>query len=224
MESVRPRQLIIALLLIASVTPVITVADGDDSETILQDVLHEQFPRVENWRIELAKAVHVKRAQKIFSQPGPQITIYRNGNLFSVRAAGMIANYVVAANKQTLVARTFIGKGSLLNSKNANLEFRDTFALDCLPVTREDSSALLRVRHNIRSGDAICSRDVETVPLIAKHEALKLQCNRGDISVSVLAEAMEEGNVGEIIKVRRGATRSIIAAKILSKGEVDACI
>jgi flagella basal body P-ring formation protein FlgA len=70
----------------------------------------------------------------------------------------------------------------------------------------------------------ICARDVDTAPLISKHDNVVLHCSQGDVQVSVVAEAMEEGNVGSRIKVRRDASHPLVLATVTGKGEVNACI
>ena len=142
---VRLRQLIITLLIMSAMT-MCSAVYADDAEIILRDALHSQYSSVEEWKIAVTKAIHMKRSWKIFSQSTPDIPIYRDGHLFAVHLKGAVTHYSVAANKQTMIATSFIRRRGLLTDENTMSANRDALTFDCPPATQETFSTPLRVR------------------------------------------------------------------------------
>jgi len=195
-----------------------------DEASRLREVLHTQYPEVESWEITTTRSIRAKRLLEPVARTSNDVSISHDGNLFVVQSNGIVNHYIVKANKHVRVAGAFAKKGTALNSLKVSLEVRDVFAFGCDPSDKSAWTEKMRLRKDVHRGEVICSNNLEQVPLVSKYASLLLQCNKGDVIVSVPAEALEEGDLGDAIKVRRHSSRAVTVAKITGSGEANACI
>jgi len=201
-------------------TRAVTAAD----EASLRNVLRERYPEVERWEITPTHRVRFKRLSTYFARLESGRNVYRDGNLFAIQSGNHLGRYIVTAERQVMVAQSFAAKGNNLKVANAALMLHDAFALNCEPISSSAESTAMRLRRNVRSGDVICRVDVEGIPLVSKHDQVLLQCKWGEVQVSVMAEALGEGGLGNVIKVRRDNPNTVVVATVTGRGEVNACI
>lgn len=203
-------------------------ANSTDGATVLQSVLREHYPNVEQWIVTPTHMVRSKQASQLFAQPTTELAVYRNGNLFVVHSTTSGTNYyVVKANTRMLIANMFSRKGSELEQVNTGFEFRDAFATRCDSITDDllnQDPKIWRLRRDVHTNEAICRNDIEPVPLVSKHEAITLLCTRGAVMVAAQARAMSDGELGTMIKVRRQGSHVVMMARVTGRGEVNACI
>jgi flagella basal body P-ring formation protein FlgA len=194
----------------------------------LQTELRKQYPEVETWIIKPVSAIRVKRALQLFAQPVTGTIIYRDTNLFVLRTNDAAAqHYIVKANQRVLTVAAFARRGSSLQSAEAVFELRDVFATSCDSIAEGFRSVNFkdwRLRRDVHANEAICRNDIEPVPLVSKHETLALNCTQGEVTVTAIVQALDDGWLGKTIKVRRESNHAVVMARITGRGEVDACI
>lgn len=74
----------------------------------------------------------------------------------------------------------------------------------------------LRVAAAVGSGQVIFADAVEPIPVIQKGAAVTLVYEGQTLKLSVPAESLEDGGIGEVIRVRNMQSKKIIAARVLN--------
>ncbi len=77
-----------------------------------------------------------------------------------------------------------------------------------------------RVKRPIGIGRVICMNDIEPNPLISKNKKVILMYDKGFVFLRVTAKAIEEGRLGDIIKVLNLQSKKIVFAKVVDKDTV----
>ena len=83
----------------------------------------------------------------------------------------------------------------------------------------EAPNARLATKQNIKSGEVLRLRQFTPLPLIKKGERINAVLNDGALSIIVEVMALENGNLGETIKVKNN-DKKVFSAQIVSKKQV----
>jgi flagella basal body P-ring formation protein FlgA len=75
-------------------------------------------------------------------------------------------------------------------------------------------------KRNIRAGEVIKERDLEPNFVVKKGKPVKLIYESGGIHVELLAVALENGAVGDIIKVKNVSTGKVLVCKVIGENTV----
>ena len=78
----------------------------------------------------------------------------------------------------------------------------------------------LRMKAAVGTGQVIFANAVEPIPVIQKGAPVTLVHEGRTLKLSVPAESLEDGSVGDVIRVRNMQSKKIIAARVLDAGTV----
>lgn len=207
-----------------SVAPSCAFAEKNADIALLQTALNQRYPDVQSWLIKPTKEKRFNRPLKLFSRLSEEEAIYRDGNLFVISFSHHAEyHYLVAANVMVRVAMRYAPKGAAINEVAMTQELRDVFALRCKPVTSDILLGEFRLRRDIHRNEAICANDIESTPAVSEHQRVELRCARGKVTVSTVAEALGDAQMGDWVKVRREGNHPVVTARVVARGKVNAC-
>lgn len=130
--------------------------------------------------------------------------------------------FEVNGSRQAFMARHDIARGSAVSAADVELREVDAFADMSEPISPVDfAKAAVRAKTGFRKGSILSRANVETVPDVARGDSVLLLARDGLVSVESRVEAMQDGYVGQIIKVRPGNSNNQILAKIIEPGKVE---
>ncbi|MBU0572994.1 MAG: flagellar basal body P-ring formation chaperone FlgA [Candidatus Margulisiibacteriota bacterium] len=132
-------------------------------------------------------------------------------------------NLFVKANvyKDILVSSQKIMKGDPLSSTNVRLEEREISMVPSNYFTDEEKVSGQVAQYLIREGAAIFDWMVRTLPDVARGDTVKIIVESPGVRVVASGRAMEEGKIGDRIKVKREDVKSYLEATVISSGEVE---
>ncbi|QKF92222.1 flagellar basal body P-ring formation chaperone FlgA [Campylobacter sp. CCUG 57310] len=74
-------------------------------------------------------------------------------------------------------------------------------------------------KQNIKAGEILAKRQFQMLSMIKKGDSIQAVFNDGSLNVSIEVRALEDGNLGDVIKVR-GRDKKVFYATIISKKQV----
>jgi flagella basal body P-ring formation protein FlgA len=128
----------------------------------------------------------------------------------------IVFRYEIDANIEVLVANRKIKRLESLNEtdfETKNIKFNHFFSL---PVYELDG---LIAKQNISEGKILTKKLVKKKPLVFKGDILKAILIDGLLEVEIDAVALQNGNLGDIIRVRNQKGK-VFRGKIISKESV----
>lgn len=78
------------------------------------------------------------------------------------------------------------------------------------------SLAGMRLRRAVREGDPVLASDFEPVPMISARQTVRVLATRGAVRLSVAAQALADGDAGQMIPVLPASATSPIRARVVS--------
>ncbi|MDO5046815.1 flagellar basal body P-ring formation chaperone FlgA, partial [Campylobacter sp.] len=118
---------------------------------------------------------------------------------------------ILRAGKQISVKHIL----SVLDYRFDEIEFSE-FSKDYftdIPVSKMIS------KQNIKAGDILAKRQFQMLSMVKKGDTVQAVLNDGSLNVSIEVKALEDGNLGDVIKVR-GRDKKVFYATIISKKQV----
>ena len=128
---------------------------------------------------------------------------------------------VIVKSRQVLVAASNLNAGQLLQPSLFKLETMDADKINkshLLEATGLEGQELVR---NLRAGEPIRLADMRAAIMVKKGELVQLTLGRpGEFQISVRLEAMQDGRLGEQIKLRNAESVRILGGVVTGKGSV----
>ena len=128
---------------------------------------------------------------------------------------------VIAESRQVLVATSNLNAGQLLQPTLFKLEKMDADKINkshLLEATGLEGQELVR---NLRAGEPIRLSDMRAAIMVKKGELVQLVIGRpGEFQISVRLEAMQDGRLGDQIKLRNAESGRILGGVVTGKGSV----
>ena len=123
-----------------------------------------------------------------------------------------------------VVAKTDLNRGEVLNEND--LEYKATDISNHLHSTETNIASLvgMAVKRNIDKGDVISRRYLENKYLVNKDDHVLLQIKTSSFSANVMAQALQDGQLGEIINVKNLTSDKIVQGKVIAKNVVQTVI
>lgn len=148
------------------------------------------------------------------SSPFVRVTLQKGG-----RTVGYVTmQYSAILLRKVAVANRKIEKGEIIGINDVRYEEVNIYSLTKIPVFEED---LPMMATKVFSKDELIDmKYLSEVPLIVKGQIVKAYSNIGGISVSILAQALENGYVGNVIRVKNLDNGSIINGTVEEDGTI----
>jgi flagella basal body P-ring formation protein FlgA len=76
------------------------------------------------------------------------------------------------------------------------------------------------LRHDLPPGQPLTTGDVSRPVLVARNSAVRMRLDTGEISLSAQGLALEDGGLGETVRVQNPTSKAVVLATVTSPGEV----
>jgi flagellar basal body P-ring formation protein FlgA len=133
-------------------------------------------------------------------------------------------NFEVKAYTMATVAERDVSPGSAMTSSLSEREVELT-GLASPSATPKGFSSLasgnLRFRRGLRAGDIVTTKDVEPIPVIQRGDWVVLRLVDGDVSMERRAEALQDGQIGQNIRVKFSSSDRSVLARVTNSGFVE---
>jgi flagella basal body P-ring formation protein FlgA len=145
--------------------------------------------------------------------------------MLTVTAPGMATLHArlsgqVAAMAQAAVLTRHLHPGTILAAGDLQeVRVRISQLRGNAPLTLEAATGQA-LRHDMASGQPLTSADVARPVLVARNGNVRMRLDAGGIQLQAQGIALEEGGLGETIKVQNPSSRAVVLAEITAAGEV----
>ena len=123
--------------------------------------------------------------------------------------------------RQMPVAHSPLLRGQLLRDADITMERRDVLALHdmVLQISKDDNS--LALVENIAAGLTVPNRAVRPRPLLKRGQLVDGVFEQGSLTISLKVEILEDGLLGQTIRVRNPKTRRELYGKVQNEETVS---
>ncbi len=120
-----------------------------------------------------------------------------------------------------IVAKTAILKGTVLSCANCSIERKDITHFASSPYTDLSQLNDMVANRTIPAESILNNKLTSRMPIIGKDEQVYVVVDKGQVRVSVIMRAREQGALGDRIWVENELTHKLIKTKIIGKGKVE---
>ncbi|MEW6749570.1 MAG: flagellar basal body P-ring formation chaperone FlgA [Candidatus Latescibacterota bacterium] len=122
--------------------------------------------------------------------------------------------------RRVLVARRGAARGEGVGADLVELAERDVTGARSRPFTEVAQVLGKRTRRALQPGDLVTADHLEAVPVVRRGAAVQLVVQTARLQVSSLGEALEDGGVGERIRVRNVDSGRVVRGVVAEAGTV----
>lgn len=119
-----------------------------------------------------------------------------------------------------LVATTVTDRGAPLAAEQFQLQEQDVARLPRGYYQDADEVAGQIAKRRIRAGQVLTPNLVAPALLVTRGQTVTMVARQGDIQASTAGTALEDGQMGQLIRVRNQASDTVIRARVKAKGVV----
>lgn len=112
------------------------------------------------------------------------------------------------------VAQAPLKRGQALNSVAVTMERRDILALRDAPGVFDLGDPTLELAENVAAGQPLLARSVRARPVVIRGQVVEAQVRDGPLTIAMKVEALEDGVVGQSVRVRNTRTRRNFVGKV----------
>lgn len=186
--------------------------------------------------VNLEKEIHFPRIPSDITAPESEISLEVIQKKFGRLKGSFLVNIGVYTDGKlyrnvpvSVKVRTFepvvtalrrISQGELITKDNVQLSFEETTGYNYDLVSNIALVAGKRTKLSISEGKPVLLKNIEDPPLVKKGDQVTIEVTRGGISISCSGTAVEEGRLGELIRVRRDDSNIEYRAKVKSASSV----
>jgi len=220
---------IILLLIISSFGFTVMVDQNAIHKQIKQMVNAELRNKYQNVEIQV-----LKRPQLIFPDEIYNVEIQKPKKLVGMTAVTVLLTSKTKKMKLQYIVDVSVMDDVLAFSQTVNRKTpitKSTVEIETKDITNEllagkeilknvDDISGLRARVFIRKGDILTRANTEYIPDILENKEMSMKINDPNLSITMIVKALEEGFVGDTIRVMNNKYQKVLLAKVLSKSEV----
>ncbi|MCG7489155.1 flagellar basal body P-ring formation chaperone FlgA [Vibrio sp. Of14-4] len=118
-------------------------------------------------------------------------------------------------------ARIELEKGQIVDQ--SNVEWGMTDVVPCISKLAIEQEQVFgkSLRRTLKPNDALCLHDLEESKDVKKNNMVKLISRSAGFDLVLSAKSLQEGNIGEVIKVRIPGSANVLLATIIGKQQVE---
>ena len=118
------------------------------------------------------------------------------------------------------VAKTPLRRGQLLVPADLARERADVLTLRNLAPEELFQNSLVEMLDNVQAGMPLLARHVRAKPVIYRGQQLEALLQDGGLSITLRVEALEDGQLGQTVRVRNPQTRRELRGKVQSEQSI----
>lgn len=129
--------------------------------------------------------------------------------------------FAVEVPVSALVMNSDAKKGNVIVDNQVRKEVIDIAAVGGTPFLEKDALVNKRLQKDIKAGEAITADRVEDTPAVVKDHEVIVEAQVGAVIVKAIAIALEDGKVGEKVKVRKPETAIDYEVTVVGRNRVS---
>ena len=123
--------------------------------------------------------------------------------------------------RPVVVASHMIRRGEEMALVGCELSERDVTQVRGAYFSDMLSLEGMQARRTLSIGDIITDGHVEKVPVVRRGDAIRLVARAGRMSMSAAGEAMQDGGIGDRIRVKNSDSGKVVYGHVLEDGAIQ---
>lgn len=119
------------------------------------------------------------------------------------------------------VLKDAVTRGQLIRAENITMQPVDASRVFASTITSADVLAGQQANRNLAAGQPINKLHVEVAPTVRRNSSVTLRFVRGGVELVSQGQALEDGTVGQAVRVLNPATRTTLTGRVAEDGTVD---
>lgn len=154
------------------------------------------------------------------ARPG-MVTVPVDVLVDGVRSRTINVTLRVSVMTPVVVANQPLARGQLIEASMLAVEDRDLGRFGADTFTDVSLVAGQKATRTIQTGGVIRKSDLQIIPLVHRNGPVVIRSGSGRITVSANGVALEEGQLGQLVRVRPQYSKETITAKVTGEGAVE---
>lgn len=179
-------------LMTLAVSVLVPVKAAEPS-TALRSALMARYPQVVRWEIQPMDGRDQAVSGVVVRMGRRSLVRLPDGSSQWSTVSGMAAAWVAT---RSLSARQAVQPGQLRSQQV------DIMSLGCDPLLQVAGERQLRTTRSVVAGAALCTSDVEPVPVVRRGQLVTLRASSAGVVVATEGVAQADGEIGDRVRVR----------------------
>ena len=122
---------------------------------------------------------------------------------------------------EVVVARTSLPRGSIIGESDIELEMRDISRLHRGYLEAKKSVLGKKLRQRLRQQQVVTPSQLDTPHAIKRNNRVTILASSRSLQIRMLGKALQNGSLGELIRVRNESSKKELDAKVVAPGIVE---
>lgn len=192
------------------------VADEAERAALTVEVLKVQVPKV--LKIPPGKIVYRVRARPNRPLIGRQ-AFYVDMLMAGENFQTIVVPTELAQNALVAVATRDLERGESLSAGEVAWQERLLDRAPAQPIRRDDATELC-TRMAVRAGTVLTTANTEVRPLVERRQTVTVTANRGELKISLRAEALDSGARGQRVRLKNLESGQQLSGTVVDAGQV----
>ncbi len=123
--------------------------------------------------------------------------------------------------RPVVVAGYMLQRGEEIELASCELAERDVTQVRGGYFTDMAAIQGLQARRTVGIGDIITEKHVEKIPVVRRGDAIRLIARAGRMSMSAVGEALQDGGIGDRIRVKNSDSGKVVYGQVLEDGAIQ---
>jgi flagella basal body P-ring formation protein FlgA len=198
------------------------------ARTALIDALRAAHPEVQEWALEARVSERQRRMLEI--EPPDRADVRHMGARSAVRLEWSASDrgqgvatvwFAVSGIAPLVQAKDDVRAYAPVEGSDFELMPRDVMAVACRALIDTAGLDGMRATRRIGAQEVVCQESIEPRPLVSRGQQVKVISTSGLVTVMTTGVAEEDGELGEVLRIRNPASRSSYQAAVTGDNEVS---
>lgn len=127
----------------------------------------------------------------------------------------------VRAFRPVVVAANALGRGQMISAGDLAVEEREMAGFTSGLMMDPSAAVGQRTIRAISAGAPLRESDLEVIPLVRRNGPVAIIARSGRVSVRSNGQALDDGQLGQLVKVRPDHTSDAVSGKVIAEGVVE---
>ncbi|MCO4855939.1 flagellar basal body P-ring formation chaperone FlgA [Herbaspirillum sp. WGmk3] len=159
------------------------------------------------------------------AQPYSRMALWTDVYVDDLFVRSVPVRFRVRAYRTAYVARQDIGVGRAANETQFESRQVDIAPVNGAAIPTRSSSTepetQWRVKKAVGRGDVLVKKQVDAAPMMQRGQIATLRAGAGDLTIEGVVEVLQDGYLGQLIRVKGAASTGVVMARVVGPGSLE---
>lgn len=159
-------------------------------------------------------------------EPTSRMVVWLDAHVDGVFAKSIPVSFAVQAYRDAWVAAAPVAEGAsltpgLVEKREVDIQHRGIAAM---PATNSAFAPGLRTKRALKAGEPLTTHNAAPAPAVARGDWVNMHLKSGGVDLDERAQVLQDGQLGQVVKVKSAAGPAPVAARVVAPGHVEALL